>query len=121
MKSFLNKKYHLILIIFVAFFLRFWHLGSNPPSLYVDEVSLGYNAYSILKTAHDEYGNFMPLVFRSLNTYNPAFSVYTLVPSIAVFGLSEFGVRLPSALAGTLTVLLTYILTDYLFKKRNIA
>lgn len=121
MKSFLNKKYHLILIIFVAFFLRFWHLGSNPPSLYVDEVSLGYNAYSILKTARDEYGNFMPLVFRSLDTYNPAFAVYSLVTSIAIFGLNEFAVRFPSALAGTLTVLLTYFLTHYLFKKKSIA
>src|SRR3989344_6133536 len=116
-----NKSYLLVAIVLLAFFLRFWQLGQNPPGLYVDEVSLGYNAYSILKTAHDEYGNFMPLVFRSLNTYNPALSVYTLVPSIAAFQLNEFAVRFPSALAGTLTVLLTYFLTYHLFKKRNIA
>lgn len=122
MKSIIaNKNYYLIAIVLLAFFLRFWHLGSNPPSLYVDEVSLGYNAYSILRTAHDEYGNFMPLVFRSLDTYNPAFAVYTIVPSVAAFGLTDFAIRLPSALAGTLIVLLTYFLTNYLFKKRSIA
>ena len=109
MKLFIRNNIYLILIVFIALFLRFYGLGQNPPSLYVDEVSLGYNAYSILTTANDEYGNFMPAVFRSLNTYNPAFAVYTLVPSIALFGLNEFAVRLPSALLGSITVILAYI------------
>ena len=34
-------------------------LGSNPPGMYWDEVSLGWNAYSILKTGHDEHGRFL--------------------------------------------------------------
>lgn len=110
MKSFLIKNWVLILIVATAAILRFWHLGQNPPGLFMDEASNGYNAYSIIKTARDEYGNFLPLTFRTFGDYNPAFSVYTLVPSITLFGLSEFSVRLPSALLGTLTVLLTYFL-----------
>lgn len=127
MKSFLtkillNKNIILLfLIILLAAFLRFWQLGKNPPGLYDDEVSLGYNAYSILKTGRDEYGNFLPFIFRSLNTYNPAFAVYTLVPSIAIFGLNEFGVRFPSAFLGTLTVILTYLLVRKLFRKVSTA
>ena len=55
------KKYILILIIVLSFVLRTYKLGANPPSLYWDEASLGYNAYSILKTAHDEHGKFLPI------------------------------------------------------------
>ncbi len=117
MKSFLIRNYLLIIILAIAAILRFWHLTTNPPSLFVDEVSNGYNAYSILKTGKDEYGNRFPLTFRAFGDYNLALSAYTLVPSIAVFGLNEFGVRFPSALVGTLTVLTTYFLVKKLFPK----
>lgn len=115
MKSPLTKNLSLLLILFIAIFLRFWQLGQNPPSLFADEVSNGYNAYSILKTAKDEYGNFLPLTFRAFGDYNPALSAYLLVPSIAVFGLNEFAVRFPSALLGVLTVLFTYLMVKELF------
>lgn len=115
MKSFLTKNFFIIIIVTIAAILRFWQLTENPPALFTDEVSNAYNAYSILKTAKDEYGNFMPLTFRTFGDYNLAFSVYTLVPSIAVFGLNEFGVRFPSAFLGTITVLFTYLMTKKLF------
>lgn len=108
MTSFLIRNRLLALIILIAFLLRFYQLGQNPPSLNWDEASNGYNAYSILKTARDEYGNFLPLTFRAFGDYNPALSVYTLVPSIAAFGLNEFAVRFPSALLGTLSVLVFF-------------
>lgn len=117
----LVKNNLLILIVLLSALLRFWQLGTDPPSLYVDEVSLGYNAYSILKTGRDEYGQFMPLFFRSFDTYNPALSVYTLIPSIWVFGLNEIGVRFPSALLGTLSVFLIYFLAKNLTGDRKIA
>ena len=113
----ISRNILLILILTIAALLRFYQLGHNPPELYVDEVSNGYNAYSILKTAMDEYGNFLPLTFRAFGDYNPALSVYLLVPAIVVFGLNEFAVRFPSALLGTLTVLLTYFLAKKLFEE----
>ena len=119
---YLNSKNFVILcIFFLAFVLRFYGLGKVPPSLFLDELSNGYNAYSILKTAKDEYGNKLPLTFRSFGDYNPALSVYPLVPSIYVFGLNDFAVRFPSALLGFLTVILTYLITYRIFKKWQIA
>ena len=93
----------------------------NPPGLYWDEVSNGYNAYSVLKTAKDEYGVFLPTVFRSYDDYKPPVYIYAVVPSIAVFGLNEFAVRFPSAAGGVLTVLLTYLITKKLFKNAKLA
>ncbi|OGD86312.1 hypothetical protein A2164_00680 [Candidatus Curtissbacteria bacterium RBG_13_35_7] len=117
----LKNNFLLICIILIATILRFYQLSQIPPGLYSDEVSNGYNAYSILKTARDEYGNLLPLSFRSFGDYKPPFYIYVLVPSIAVFGLNDFAVRFPSAFAGVLTVLLTYIFTRQLFKNNNIA
>ena len=97
-----NKKI-LIVIIILAAILRFWKLGENPPALYWDEASLGYNAYSILKTARDEHGEFMPLSrFIAFGDYKPSGYIYASVPFIALFGLNEFSIRFASALAGTI-------------------
>src|SRR5512141_1077338 len=100
--------YWLIGILMVAVFLRFYQLGSIPASPDWDEAALGYNAYSILKTGRDEYGKFLPLVFRSFDDYKPPLYIYLTVPMVALFGLNVFAVRLSSVLLGTLTVLLTY-------------
>ena len=117
----MNKKLF-ILILFLAFLLRFYKLGSVPFSLDWDEVSNGYNAYSILKTARDEYGKFLPLANRSFDDYKPPVYMYLNIPAIAIFGLNEFSVRLPSALFGFLTVPLIFLLANFLFhddKNRN--
>ncbi len=106
----MKAKYFLIGIAILAFFLRFFMLGQNPPSLNWDEASLGYNAYSILKTGKDEYGTFMPLEFRSFDDYKPPVYIYLDVLPVAIFGLTEFAVRFPSALLGFLTVIVFYFL-----------
>lgn len=95
-------------IVILSIALRFYQLGINPPSLDWDEVSLGYNAYAILKTGADEYGNRMPLSFRSFDDYKPPVYVYLAVPSIALFGLTEFAIRLPAAIIGVIAVIALY-------------
>lgn len=94
----------------VSVFLRFYQLGVNPPSLDWDEASIGYNAYSVLQTGADEYGNRFPLSFRSFDDYKPPVYVYLSVPSVALFGLNEFAVRLPAALIGIGAVAVVYLL-----------
>jgi 4-amino-4-deoxy-L-arabinose transferase-like glycosyltransferase len=108
----------LVLILFLAAVLRFYRLASIPPSLDWDETSLGWNAYSILKTGTDEYGKAWPVSIRSFNDYKPPLYVYATVPSLALFGKNEFAVRFPSALAGILTVLVAFFLVKELTKSR---
>jgi 4-amino-4-deoxy-L-arabinose transferase-like glycosyltransferase len=112
----------LLLIVFLAALLRFSRLGQVPVSLYWDEASLGYNAYSILRTAHDEHGNFMPITnFGAFGDYKPPLYIYAAVPSIALFGLTETAVRFPSAFAGTLTVLLAYWLAKRILQNGDLS
>ncbi|MBI3485372.1 glycosyltransferase family 39 protein [Candidatus Daviesbacteria bacterium] len=117
------KKIFLLLFLLtcVGGFLRFYHLTSNPPSLNIDEVAYGYDAYSILKTGRDQYGNFLPLFFKSVGDYKNPILIYSMVPSIYLFGLNEFSVRFSSALAGTLSIPLLYFLISSVLKKKKIA
>jgi 4-amino-4-deoxy-L-arabinose transferase-like glycosyltransferase len=107
--------FFLLSIIGIAVILRFYQLGSVPVSPDWDETALGYNAYSILKTGRDEYGNFLPLTIRSFDDYKPPLYVYLTVPSVALFGLSVWSTRLPSALMGVLAVVGVYFLAKELF------
>lgn len=111
----------LVLISLLALFLRFYQLGQNPPHLNWDEAALGYNAYSILKTGRDEYGIRFPLYFRSFDDYKPPMYVYLTVPSVAIFGLNDWAVRFPSALLGTLTVVVMYFLVKEIFDNFRLA
>ena len=126
MKNILNRlnthfvKYILLVILIFAAVLRLWNLGNVPPGLTPDEASLGYNAYSIWKTGNDEYGNRFPLIFKSFGDYKPGLYIYLAVPSVAILGLNEFAVRLPSAIFGVLIVLFVYLIVKKLFAGSNL-
>ncbi len=108
----MKEKILLSLIILAAIVIRFYNLGQNPPSLYWDEIALGYNAYSIAETAKDEEGAFLPVqYFRSFGDFKPPVYIYAAVPMIKLLGLNEWTTRFPSAFFGTLSIIVTYYLT----------
>jgi len=111
----------LFLILLLAGGLRLWQLGQVPPSPDWDEAALGYNAYSIMKTGRDEFGQFLPLILRSFDDYKPGLYAYLAIPTIKLFGLNTFAVRLPAALLGTLAVFLVYLLVKELFNQKPFA
>lgn len=108
-------------IIFLASFLRFYQLGVTPPSPNWDEVALGWNAYSLLQTGRDEYGEFLPVVLRSFDDYKPALYTYFIIPFIPLFDVSPLSVRLPSALFGVIGVIASFFLVRHLFKREDLA
>lgn len=104
----------LFLITLLGLFVRFYQLGDAPAGLYLDEAAQGYNAYSILKTGRDEFGMFLPIVFRSFADFKTPIYIYLIVPLIPVFGLSSFTVRFPSFFFSVLTIPLLYLLINKL-------
>src|SRR5258708_4771339 len=110
------KKVLLAAIIFLAFFLRFYKVTDDPPSLNWDEVSIAYNAYSIMKTGRDEWGQFLPIHFKSYGEYKLPVQIYGSIPGIAIFGLNELGVRITPVIYGTLTVLVIFLLGWEIFE-----
>lgn len=108
-------------IILLAFIIRFYKLGEVPLSLNWDETSNAYNAYSILKTGRDEYGKFFPLTNRSFDDYKPPAYMYSNILSVALFDLTPFAARMPSAFFGTVAIVLIYILTAALTGSKRTA
>lgn len=113
------EKIILTTIILLAVLLRVINVQNYPPSLNWDEVSHGYNAYSILKTGRDEWGTKFPLIFRAFGDYKLPVYIYLTVPSVLFFGPNPFSVRLVSILAGTLLPLFIFLIVKQIFPKKT--
>jgi 4-amino-4-deoxy-L-arabinose transferase-like glycosyltransferase len=109
----------LILILLLAAVLRFYGIEHTPPALNWDEASHGYNAYSVLQTGKDEWGERLPTIFRAYGDYKLPVYIYITSLSIWFLGLTEIAIRTPSALAGVLITLYTYLLACELFKSKK--
>lgn len=120
-KKFFKVKYLLLVIILFAAFLRFYKITVNPPSLFGDELDLGYQAYSILKTGRDYYGNFLPIHFHSLAEWRTPLYLYSAVPTVAIWGISPLGVRVPAALFGVLGVWAIFLFVKEFSKRDDLA
>lgn len=119
------KKNLLIVILLCAVFifaliLRTVNLSHYPVGLQIDEASLGYNAYSILKTGKSESGTFLPLYIDTFGDNRPTGYNYLTILSVAVYGLTVFATRLPSALFGALMVVPVFLLASLLTKSKKI-
>lgn len=110
------KKWILPSILFLAFILRVVGISYYPVGFTPDEASFGYDAYSILKTGKDQWGNSFPLVLKSFGDYKAPLYAYLTIPSVFLFGLNEFAVRLPNAIVGTLAIVAVYYLVKELFR-----
>lgn len=99
-----TKIYLVLGIFFLALFFRIYHLSQIPYGFHVDEAKVAWNAFSILKTGHDDHGNFLPLYYDSFGDFRPTGIIYATIPSILFFGNNIFAARFPSAFFGALTV-----------------
>ena len=117
-KRYLGANLILILIVALAFAVRVIGIDKYPVGFTQDEASFGYDAYSLLKTGKDQWGERFPLVLRSFGDFKLPLYSYLAIPTVAVFGLNEFAVRLPNAIFGGLAVIATYLMVRE-FKKED--
>lgn len=113
----MNKKL-LVLIIILASFLRLWKLDQVPVSMFSDELDVGYQAYSILKTGKDYSENVLPLHFESQAEYRTPLYIYASIPTVAILGITPYGVRLPAAIFGILGVYALYLLSNQIISRK---
>lgn len=89
-----------------------------PFELFGDEIDVGLQANSILKTGADYHGNKFPLLFRSFSEFRLPLFIYSDVPFIALFGLNEWGVRMVSVFWGLMGIVGAYLLINRLFNQK---
>ena len=110
--DFKNNNLSLSLIILIGAFLRFYNLGSLPidgDNAFHALAAQGILEFGLPQMPNGEmYTRALPLL------YLEAFSVN-------VFGWSEWGLRLPNALLGTLNIFLIYKFTYILARNNHIA
>lgn len=114
----MNKKIYIFcfsLVIILAIFLRFYQLGNIPSGLTNDEADIGYDAYSILKTGKDQWGEKFPINFKGFGDYRPPFYTYIAIPFINIFDLNALSVRFPSVVFGVASIIAIYFCAKKLF------
>ncbi len=77
--------------------------------MYGDELTIGLDSYSLLKTGTDQTGERLPLTFK-MGAGRPAGYVYGSIPFVALFGPTEWGVRSLSLISGLGIIILMYFL-----------
>ncbi len=110
----------LMVIIILSSILRFYNLGSVPPSISWDEAAVGYNSWTIIHHAQDEWSKILPLYFKSFEDDKHPVHIYLTALSVAILGLSDFSIRFMPASLGILNVILIFFLSRYIFKNEKI-
>ncbi len=92
-------------------------ISDIPGSVYWDEASIGYNAYSIGTDLKDEWGQTLPLHFRAFGEFKLPVYIYSVVPFVKILGLNAFAVRLPAVLYSLGSIFLVYLLVKKITNK----
>lgn len=101
----------LLVLIVVSLFTRTYHLSTNPPSFYADEVDAGYQALVFRHQQSDYFGHRFPVHFQSLSDWRTSGYLYGIALLQTLGVPQELSIRLPSALFGTAAVVIFYYLT----------
>lgn len=111
-----NRKilFLLLVILFVAFFVRLWQLESIPPGLYPDEAMNGVNALEAID--NNDYKVFYPE-----NNGREGLFINIQAESIKLFGNTPIALRLVSTIFGALTIGAVFILLWLIFQNTRIA
>jgi hypothetical protein len=79
-------------------------LAGSPPGLYVDEASIGYNAWTIAHFGVDEHGIHLPLFFEAFGEYKNPIYVYSVAALLRFLPLTVAVERFPAAIFGLAVV-----------------
>ncbi len=114
--NFTTKLLLSLLILSISLCLRIWRLDEVPASLAGDELAFSYNAYSLWKTGTDEYGVSWPLSFKSFGDFKVPLPGYLQILPVAMGGLNEWSIRLPTAIIAALSPFLLFWLVLEIFR-----
>ncbi len=108
------------IIFIIGLCIRLYKLGSYPGNFQEDEVLSGYVGRYILENGKDIYGNAWPLLyFNKFGDYYIILPMYLVGISTYIFGVTEFAVRFPVALIGSLIVFPIYWITKQTFASKH--
>lgn len=102
----IKKHKYLILVLILAFFLRFIKLDMLPLS--GDETDVALQSESLSLNLKDYKGNFFPAYIQSFNESRAPLLMYVTVPGIKFFGVNTYTIRLIPLFFGLLSIFFLY-------------
>ena len=109
----------LFFIFMIGSFVRLFAIGRFPNALNVDEASSGYDAFSLMKWGVDRAGNSYPVYLYAWGSGQSVLYSYLMIPVIAITGLTEYGIRLPMAITGAISLYVFYYLIKNIFDNKK--
>lgn len=103
------------LVFLIGAFLRFYALGQVPRGVNCDEAMSAYQAYTLMTSGIDLNGYHNPVYFVAWGGGQSILLSWLMVPFIRLFGLTEFAIRLPQAIIGTLCLPVFFLLLRRIF------
>lgn len=101
-----KKKYKIYLyfgmISVIFLFTRLYRITAIPNGMHIDEVSMGYNVWSLSEFGTDRYNVSYPVYFSNAGSGQSSLYVYLAVFLARLFGYSLLTLRLPAVLFGIL-------------------
>jgi 4-amino-4-deoxy-L-arabinose transferase-like glycosyltransferase len=98
---------------------RIYKIAEIPVSVYWDEASIGYNAYSVATDLKDEWGDKLPLHFRAFGEFKLPVYIYSVAVFVKAIGLNEYAVRFPAVLYSLGTIVIVYLLVKKITEKEG--
>ena len=113
--NFFKKNWTYLVVIALAFFVRFYRLSQVPSALYYDEIDLGYQIRSYQQTGKDYRGELTPFYASSFNTDKTPLPIWFSMIFSNLTSSPEVQVRAGTAIAGVLVTGLAMGIASLLF------
>ena len=99
-----------LLLLILTAVVYFWRLGEAPIYLAPDEVIIANDAYVLAATGRASDGTFLPLYFRAgpFGSWFMPLIYYGMALALQVFPFVEWAIRVPTVLAGIVSIALAY-------------
>ena len=107
-----------ILVIILGSMIRIIGIDKQPSALNVDEISSGYEAFSILHYGIDRNGKFLPVFLQAWGSGQNALLTYLIIPFMTILGTNILSVRLPMAIISSISLIVMYKLLRKIGNKK---
>jgi hypothetical protein len=109
----------LLILLVTTLIFRIWDLSNVPNGFSWDEMDNTYQAYSLLKTGKDIFGNPLPVLLHSFADYKSSLYIYMTVPFVAWGGMTILTSKAAAVLFGIISILIIGVLGARTFKNIN--
>jgi hypothetical protein len=115
-----NSALLLVAILILAAGLRLYRINEIPYGFYWDEAAITYNAWGISVWNRDEFGNKLPVSFKSFGDYKAPLLIYLLGGIYKFTGLHPEYLRIIIAFSGIGVVVITFLLTQEFERQKKL-